>query len=206
MRRARSQRSSVCAVLAIVTAVNAATGAAGDARNAKPAAEFSVQKRSSLAVLELEVTQPGDADASVVRQSISDMVLFVSRQGADATKLLAAADGEVPEAATGKSSVLFSVRVFIVAAGKLHTGLKAQCGAWANDVSRCAAPCEAGTFAIRRKASAPLELLFGAIPGGSAGDGDGISLAGCSLEDGGADMRLRPKPGQALAVVGFGDD
>jgi hypothetical protein len=178
---------------------------AGGARSGKSAAEFSVQKRSSLTALELEVQQPGDADASVAHQPITDMTLFVSRQGADVAKLLAAADGELPDASSGKSAVLFSVRVFIVAAGKLHTGLKAQCGAWANDVSRCTAPCEAGTFALRRKAAAPLELLFGAIPGGSAGAGDGVSLSGCGLEDG-ADIRVRPKSGQALAVVGFGDD
>ena len=115
--------------------------------------------------------------------------------------LNAVEEGQAPE----RGGALFSVRLFIVAGGRLYTGGRGQCGVWESDLSRCSSTCEGGSFAVRRKGASPLELLLGAIPGGPAGVGPGLTISDCGLEDGG-DVKLVAKGGRGLAVAGFGRD
>lgn len=208
MPAARSKRYAyaikVCAGLcglALFASVNAsAQTRSPQTRSPKAAAEYVPHSQGALATLEVEVTDA--AGAAPARQAVTDAKLFISKPGGDVAAALAAGDGA---AAPAGSKSLFSVRLFIVAGGRLYSGARGQCGPWESDVSRCQASCEGGTFAIRRHGAAPVELLLGAIPGGTAGAGPGLTITGCGLEED-TEAKLVPKGGRGLAVAGFGSD
>lgn len=169
------------------------------ARAARAVAEY--QPYSATALVSLEVETSATATASAERQPVTDAALFVSKSGGDIEAALRSPDS-VRAAGAGS---LFNVRLFIVAGGRLYSGGRGQCGAWDSDVAHCSASCDSGAFAIRRNGAAPLELLLGAVPGGPAGAGTGLTISACGLEEG-ADVKLVAKSGRGLAVAGFGSD
>lgn len=157
--------------------------------------EFTLQNRAALATVEAVVADAGVATGRP--QPVSDMVLFVSKAGRDVEAALLAENGQPVDA-----SGLLNARLFVVAGGRLYTAARGQCGGWQNDVVLCSATCDGGTFALRRRASAPLELLLGAIPGASGLAKPGATISACDFEAGG-ETRLVPKAGRGLAVLGF---
>lgn len=171
-------------------------------RKARAAAEFKVENRAALGTLELVISDPSVAEG--LREPVTDLAAFVSKSGSDIGQILSASEADSASVA-GPSQSLFNVRLFIVAGGRLYTAGKGQCGPWLNDVSRCSASCDGGAFALRRKASAPLEFLLGAIPGGSADAAQGLILSDCGFDETG-EIRLVAKSSRALAVVGLADE
>jgi hypothetical protein len=168
------------------------------ARSAKQLVEFTPVSTAALSMLEVEITGLGAEPRT--RQPVSDAALFVTKPGGDAAAALTAAENT-----SEKDGTQFNVRLLIVANGRLYTGGRGQCGGWESDVARCASVCDGGSFAVRRKGAAPLELLVGAIPGGAAGQGAGVTVSPCGLEDD-LEARLVVKTGRGLAVAGFGSD
>lgn len=193
-------RYAIC--LTLLCAVSILTAADAAPRKARASAEFKVENRSALGALELVISDPSVSEG--LREPVTDFAVFVSKSGADIGRILTAQEAESADAAAA-TGALFNVRLFIVAGGRLYSAAKGQCGPWANDVSRCTAACDGGTFALRRKGSAPLEFLLGAIPGGTAGADDGLILSDCSFDETG-DIRLAAKASRGLAVVGLSDD
>ncbi len=171
-------------------------------QKARAAAEFKVENRLALNGLELVISDPSVAEG--LREPVTDLAIFVSKSGSDIGRILTASDAESASVA-GPSQPLFNVRLFVVAGGRLYSAAKGQCGAWANDVSRCTASCDGGAFALRRKASAPLEFLLGAIPGGSAEPAQGLVLSDCGFDETG-EIRLVAKSARALTVVGLASE
>ena len=165
----------------------------------KAVVEFRPQPPAALTSLEVEVTGAGAGTSQHL--PVSDAALFVTKSGGDAEAELTAVDG-TPDS---RPAARFNVRLFIVAGGHLYTGGRGQCGAWENDVSRCSAACEGGISALRRNGAAPLELLIRAIPGGEAGQGTGLTITTCGLDDE-DEAKLIAKSGRGLAVTGFGRD
>jgi hypothetical protein len=168
-------------------------------RTSRAVVEFTPQPPGALAQFEIEIATT--AETSAARLPVSDAALFVSKAGGDAAAALKIAD----RAALGPGEALFNVRLFVVAGGRLYTGVRGQCGAWENGLSLCSAACDGGIFAVRRTGSAPLELLLGAISGAPAGTGTGLTLSACGFDEEG-DVRLVAKSGRGLAVAGFGSD
>ncbi len=188
------------AILMVVTLAAASPGfAASRAREAKASLEFALASRQALAAVEVALSDPSVAAAD--RQSVTDMALFVFKPGGDVRVSLHGANGTVPEAGGGH----FSVRVFVVAGGRLYTGARGQCSSWDNDVALCSASCDGGDFALRRNGSATLELLIGALPGGRAGAGSGVTVSDCGFDESG-DAKLTAKTSRGLAVIGFDGD
>jgi hypothetical protein len=195
-------RNRYAIFLALLCALGILPAADAAPRKARASAEFKVEDRSALGALELVISDPSVSEG--LREPVTDLALFVSKSGADIGRILTAQEAQSADAAAA-SGTLFNVRLFIVAGGRLYSDAKGQCGPWANDVSRCTAACDGGTFALRRKGSAPLEFLLGAIPRGAAGADDGLILSDCSFDETG-DIRLAAKASRALAVVGLSDD
>jgi hypothetical protein len=189
----------VLAATCVAAAVPSVAPPRAHARAARAVAEYRPYSAAALASLEVETS--ATAAASAERQPVTDAALFVSKSGGDVEAALRSDDGVH---AAGKGS-LFNVRLFIVAGGRLYGGGRGQCGAWESDVSFCSASCDSGVFAIRRNGAAPLELLLGALPGGPAGAGTGLTISGCGLDEG-SDAKLVAKAGRGLAVAGFGRD
>jgi hypothetical protein len=184
-------------ILIFMAATASTVAAAPRTRDAKASLEFAPASRASLAQIEVAI---GDASVAVDdRQAVTDMALFVFKPGGDVRASLHAANN----AESGSGT--FTVRIFVVAGGRLYTQTRGQCTAWLNDVAMCSASCDAGDFGVRRNGSAALELLLGAIPGGAAGAGNGVSLTACGFDDSG-DARLTVKTGRSLAAVGFDDN
>lgn len=175
----------------------------GRQKRARAVAEYSIANRAALAALEVKLSDASASGAS--RQTVTDLALFVSRSGGDVGRQLSAADGELPQVDGTEGQHLFNVRLFVVSGGRLYTGVKGQCGPWSNDVSLCRLACDGGVFAVRRKASAALEFLVGAIPGGAAGEGTGLNLFGCGFEEA-SEAQLTVKAGRGLAVVSLTDE
>ena len=185
----------ICVLAAGCVALPGLAAAAKRTPVPRASLEFTLQSRTPLAAVEAVV-----ADASVgtgTSQPVSDIVLFVSKAGRDVEAALLAENGQPADA-----SGLFNARLFVVASGRLYTAARGQCGGWENDVAHCNATCDGGTFALRRRASAPVELLLGAIPGGSGLAKPGVTISACDFDAGG-EVRLVPKAGRGLAVLGF---
>ncbi|NOT69987.1 MAG: hypothetical protein HOP09_01520 [Hyphomicrobium sp.] len=173
--------------------------AAPRTRAPKAAIELTPSSASALVQFEVEVTDSQTSAAK--RHAVSDAAMFVAKSGGDAQAALAAPEG----AGAAAGAAHFTVRLFIVADGRLYTGGRGQCGAWQNDVARCSAACDGGSFAVRRNGAAPVELLIGAVPGGEAGSGRGIAITGCGFDED-HEIRLVAKAGRGLAVAGFRHD
>lgn len=166
-------------------------------------AEYRLTDRQALSSIELIAT---DANASGgLNAPVTDVVLFVARSRASHSKPASDSPEEprhASPAALGPAT-LFAVRILVVAGGRLYTGARGRCGAWNNGVAQCALDCDGGNFAMRRNGGAPLELLLGAIPGGEAGEGHGLTVSPCGFDD---DAMLKVKAGRGLAVIGFSSD
>ena len=170
---------------------------------------FAKPLKAVKATLELTVADPANLEAFEVqtrggagpRAPVTDMAVFLFKPGADLNAALNAANGEAAPGGKG----LFSARLFVVADGKLYTAARGTCGPWDNDITTCAAGCDGGEFALRRNGAAVLELLAGAIPGSLATSGEAIIVSACG-DDENNQVRLAPKTGQDLAVVGFEGD
>lgn len=197
--RAPSMRLPLLAIHTFALfAIAVPLAAAPKPRAPKAVIEFTPHTSTALSSIEVQISD--GLSSNPVRNPVSDAVLFVSKSGGDAQAALAAGDGE------GKQTgALFHVRLFIVAGGRLYTGVRGQCGTWQMDVSRCTTGCDGGTFALRRNGAAALELLLGAIPGGDAGIGNGLTISACGFDEE-SDVRLVAKSGRGLAVAGFGRD
>jgi hypothetical protein len=169
------------------------------ARGPKQVLELMPQSATALSNFEVEISNAGAAKSQ--RQQVTDAVLFMSKSGGDVQAALHADEGEAPS----QSATLFSVRLFIVAGGKLYSGGRAKCGSWFSNVSKCSVACDGGAFALRRNGAAPLELLVGAIPGGSAADSKGVMVSECGFDEA-SDARLVPGLNRGLAVAGFGSE
>ena len=165
-------------------------------REVRSSLEFSVAGRSSLGAIEAEIAEPGTATTE--RQPVTDIALFAFKPGGDVRAALQAANDEV----TLTGAALFTVRLFVVMGGRLYSEARGQCGGWESDVAHCTVGCDAGLFAVRRNGSAALELLVGAIPGGTADDGGGVTISTCGFDEAG-DVKLVPKTARGLAIVGF---
>ena len=169
------------------------------ARGPKQVLELKPQSAKALSNFEVEISNAGAVKGE--RQQVTDAVLFLSKPGGDVQATLRADEGDPP----GERTTLFSVRLFIVAGGALYSGARAKCGSWINNVSKCSVACDGGVFALRRNGAAPLELLLGAIPGGSATDGKGVIVSECGFDEA-SDVRLVPGLNRGLVVVGFGSE
>lgn len=162
--------------------------------------EFAVQNRASLGSAEVAVLETG-ADKTQ-RLAVTDMLIILAKPDGDIRAALTQPEtvGSSPDEAGAHFKLL------VVAGGRLYAEARARCKGWQNDVSQCSLACDGGNFALRRNAGSPLELLVGAVPGGAGQDNDrGVLISGCEF-DGGAEVRLMPKTGQALAVIGLAAD
>ena len=189
------------AVLAVVvpSLLPSSTWSAPKPRSAKTAIELAPASPTALAGFEVEI---GDLnDGATQRLAVTDAALFVSSPRGDVRAVLAEPDG----AAQARAAPLFSIRLIVVAGGRLYTGGRGQCGGWVDGVARCTASCDDGIFAIRRNGSAALELMVGAVPGGAAGGSSGLTISACDFDDGGS-AKLVAKSGRTLAVAAFGRD
>lgn len=177
--------------------------AAPPARAPRSALEFAPASPTALAALEVEI---GDLTVGTPKRlDVTDGALFVSSPGSDVRTTLALPDTSSGPSDAARTATLFSVRLIVVAGGRLYTGGRGQCGRWADGVARCAASCDGGTFAVRRNGAATLELMIGPVPGGAAGGGAGLLLSGCDVDDAGT-VRLVAKSGRTLAVAAFARD
>lgn len=202
--RALSAFALGCTIAAGMVAFSGTpTFAQAKVQRPRSSAEYTLSDRGALAQVDVDVTDA--SAASALHEPVTDMVLFLSKSGADLGKLLRAADGENPDGGAGSVQGLFHARLFVVAAGRLYTGATGQCSPWSNGVSLCSAGCDGGTFALRRNGGAPLEVLIGAVPGGPAGEGPGLTISACSFDEAG-DAKIKVKAGRGLAVIGFTSD
>ena len=159
--------------------------------------EFVVQNRASLgsaevAILDARATKPE-------RHPVTDMLIILAKPGGDVRAALT----QTETAAANPDEAGAHFRLLVVAGGRLYAEARAQCKGWQNDVSQCSLDCEGGNFALRRNAGSPLELLVGAVPGGVGQNNErGVLISGCEF-DGNAEVRLTPKSGHGLAVIGL---
>lgn len=159
--------------------------------------EFIVQNRASLGSAEVELMQANATKAE--RVAVTDMLIILAKPDGD----IRAALTQPETAGTHPDESGAHFRLLVVAGGRLYAEARAQCKGWQNDVSKCSLACDGGNFALRRNAGSPLELLVGAVPGGSGQDnGRGVLISSCEF-DGSAEVRLAPKSGQGLAVIGL---
>lgn len=135
---------------------------------------------------------------------VSDLMLIINGDGADADALMRRPDGPTPQ----RSGRLFRASLFAVIGGRIHRGAAASCGGWRGGVSQCVVDCEGGGFRIVRDPSNSgnglrLQLVIETAGSAYALDGrDGPSLVACSFEQS-TDIRLRPVSGRTGFIADF---